>query len=108
MCETPKKQPQCVCPAPVPVKPVMRPVVEPQIIYANDQNIIVLQDLTSRIVATCYTTADVTAETCARAFEAKGYVRLSEIPYKPANYDFLKTDTYPTRRWRGGELTPRW
>ena len=38
----------------------------------------------------------------------KGYVRLREIPYKPADYDFLKTDTYPTRRWRGGELTPRW
>jgi len=37
-----------------------------------------------------------------------GYVRLRDIPYKSANYDFLKTDTYPTRRWRDGETTPRW
>ena len=43
-----------------------------------------------------------------RTAEKLGYVRLREIPYKPADYDLLKTDTYPTRRWRGGELTPRW
>lgn len=35
-------------------------------------------------------------------------VRFEDIPYKTANYDFLKTGTYPTRRWRPGEITPRW
>lgn len=77
-------------------------------VYGNDQNTIVLQNLTSRNIATCKRTDDVSAETCAKVFESKGYVRLTDIPYKTANYDFLKTDSYPTRRWRGGEDTPRW
>ncbi len=77
-------------------------------VYGNDQAYIILQQPQSRVVATCYRTEDVSAETCAKIFESKGYVRLRNIPYKTADYDFLKTDTYPTRRWREGELTPRW
>lgn len=76
--------------------------------YANDQAYIILQQPTSRTIATCYQSADVSAEACAKIFESKGYVRLRNIPYKTADYDFLRTDTYPTRRWRGNELTPRW
>lgn len=86
---------------PVPLRPQ-------RVVYGNDQNIIVLQNLTSRVIATCKRTEDVSAETCAKLFESKGYVRIRDIPYKTADYDFLKTDTYPTRRWRGGEDTPRW
>lgn len=77
-------------------------------IYGNDQAYIILQQPMSRVIATCYRTEDVSAETCAKIFESKGYVRLRNIPYKTADYDFLKTDTYPTRRWRGNEDTPRW
>lgn len=77
-------------------------------VYGNDQPYIILQQPQSRVIATCYRTEDVSAETCAKIFESKGYVRLRNIPYKTADYDFLKTDTYPTRRWRGGEDTPRW
>ncbi len=77
-------------------------------VYGNDQATIVLQQPQSRVVATCYRTEDVSAEACAKIFESKGYVRLRNIPYKTADYDFLKTDTYPTRRWRGNEDTPRW
>ncbi len=84
------------------------PLAPARTVYGNEQNTITLQNLTSRVVATCYSTDDVSADTCARLFESKGYVRLTNIPYKTANYDFLKTDTYPTRRWRGGEKTPRW
>lgn len=85
----------------LPLKPA-RPV------YGNEQDTIVLQNQTNRVIATCHSTEDVSADSCAQAFEAKGYVRIRDIPYKTADYDFLKTDTYPTRRWRGGEKTPRW
>ncbi len=77
-------------------------------VYGNDQATIVLQHPQSRVIATCYRAEDVSAEACAKIFESKGYVRLRNIPYKTADYDFLKTDTYPTRRWRGSEDTPRW
>ena len=83
-------------------------VLEQHPSYVNDENLIVLQNLNSRVLVYCYTSERNPAEYCAQQFEKKGYVRLREIPYKPADYDFLKTDTYPTRRWRGGELTPRW
>lgn len=86
----------------------MLPIAPTRTVYGNEQDTIVLQNLTSRVVATCLSTDDVSADTCARLFESKGYVRLTNIPYKTANYDFLKTDTYPTRRWRGDEKTPRW
>lgn len=76
--------------------------------YGNDQKQIILQHPTSRIVATCYNSDAVSTEECAQIFEKKGYVRLRDIPSKTANYDFLKTDTYPTRRWRDNEITPRW
>lgn len=86
----------------------MLPLKPARIIYGNEQDTIVLQNLTSRVLATCQSTDDVSADVCARVFESKGYVRITNIPYKTADYDFLKTDTYPTRRWRGGEKTPRW
>ena len=74
---------------------------------------IYLQEPFTRVVARCYSTADVTtadyaADACAQYFEKKGYVRFSNIPYKTARYDFLTKDTYPTRRWREHEVTPRW
>lgn len=76
--------------------------------YVNDEETIVLQDLNSRLVAYCHNSNFNSAEFCAQEFEKLGYTRLRDIPYKTADYDFLKTDTYPTRRWRNGELTPRW
>lgn len=69
---------------------------------------IYLQQPFTRALARCYASAGYAAEACARQFEEHGYVRLRNIPYKTANYDFLTKDTYPTRRWRENELTPRW
>ena len=43
-----------------------------------------------------------------RFYEKNNYVRLTDIPYKVAKYDRLTKDTFPTRRWRNGERTPRW
>ena len=69
---------------------------------------IYLQEPFSRVVAHCYASAEYAAEACAKMFEQRGYVRFSNIPYKTARYDFLTKDTYPTRRWRENERTPRW
>ena len=67
-----------------------------------------LQNLRDRTIVRCYGNNENSAEDCAKYFEQKGYVRFKDIPYKTANYDFLKVDTYPTRRWRDSETTPRW
>lgn len=69
---------------------------------------IYLQEPFTRVVARCYASAYYAAEACAQQFEKQGYVRFKNIPYKTARYDFLTKDTYPTRRWRENELTPRW
>ena len=69
---------------------------------------IYLQEPFTRVIAHCYASAEYAAESCALSFEQKGYVRLKNIPYKMARYDFLTKDTYPTRRWREKERTPRW
>ena len=92
---------QCYTPKP-------KCVYEEHISYVNDADIIVLQNPQSRIIVECYTSERNPAEYCAEQFEKRGYVRLRNMPYKSAEYDFLKTDTYPTRRWRDGEVTPRW
>lgn len=80
----------------------------PRPVYANEDTEITLQDQVSRIIVKCYSNAYEPAESCARFFEAQNYTRLRNIPYKTANYDFLKPGSYPTRRWRPGERTPRW
>ncbi|MBE6452012.1 MAG: hypothetical protein E7012_00785 [Alphaproteobacteria bacterium] len=67
-----------------------------------------LQHPYDRTVVHCSANSKYSAEDCAQYFETRGFVRFRDIPYKTAGYDFLKVDTYPTRRWRGSELTPRW
>lgn len=74
--------------------------------YQDDM--IGLQNLETRIIVYCYNSATITTEQCAREFENRGYVRLTDIPRLPAEYDYLKSDTYPTRRWRRDEKIPRW
>lgn len=76
--------------------------------YVNDNCSIGLQNSFTREVVHCRNTFFTSAEECAQKYEAKGYTRFRDIPYKTANYDFLKVDNYPTRRWRANELTPRW
>lgn len=85
-------------------------VVKPQKFkqFVNDEQSIGLQNLNNRAVVRCYNSEVHSAEECAQFFEKNGYVRFKDIPYKTANFDFLKVDTYPTRRWRPDELTSRW
>ncbi|MDD4555965.1 MAG: hypothetical protein PHE89_01365 [Alphaproteobacteria bacterium] len=76
--------------------------------YANAVDVITLQELNTRALVNCYRSSYQSAETCAEIFEQKGYVRLKDIPHKPAKFDNLKQNTYPTRRWREGEGFSRW
>lgn len=76
--------------------------------HAADSDSIGLQNPDSRAVVYCYANSRYSAEECAAYFESQGYTRMNDIPSKTAQYDFLTVDTYPTRRWRDGELTPRW
>ena len=47
-----------------------------------------LQEPYTRIIARCSASAEDAAFACAEKFEQKGYVRLKNIPYKTARYDF--------------------
>ena len=80
----------------------------PTFVFAASCDGIGLQNPYNRTVVHCYNGDSSSAEDCARNFEKKGFVRFRDIPYKTANFDFLKVDTYPTRRWRDSEITPRW
>ena len=72
------------------------------------EDMIVLQNLQTRVLAYCYTSPSYTAEYCAKEFEGKGFVRLTDIPRMTADHDVLKGNTYPTRRWRKEDQVPRW
>ena len=75
---------------------------------ADEQRRIGLQNAYTREVVYCYDNPQSTAEDCASYFESQGFVKMQYIPYKMAKYDFLTVETFPTRRWRNNELTPRW
>ena len=75
---------------------------------SSDEFYIGLQDLRSRTVVYCYDNDEYSAEECASYYESKGYTQFRDIPSRSAKYDFLTVDTYPTRRWRTGEYSPRW
>ena len=75
---------------------------------AFDNTYIGLQNLTTRTIVYCYNSNNSSAEECASYYETKGYTRFRDIPSRSAKYDFLTVDTYPSRRWRNGEYSPRW
>ncbi|HCU58454.1 MAG TPA: hypothetical protein DIC64_00550 [Alphaproteobacteria bacterium] len=79
-----------------------------QTIEPYQHDVIALENLYTRVIAYCYTSAEYTAEECARALEKDAFVRLTEIPKFVADRDFLREGTYPTRRWRDEDFAPRW
>ena len=86
-------------------------VVEDETIVLGEtpqQDVILLQNVATGDLACCRNTEEASAEECARALEADCYTRVQDIPYRPAQYDFLTKDTFPTRRWREQETAPRW
>lgn len=79
----------------------------PDVMQNKYVNEIVLENQNNHILAYCRGD-DEAAERCASRLENLCYVRVSDIPRLAAKYDILKTGTYPTRRWREGEVVPRW
>ena len=75
---------------------------------ASSEYYIGLQNTYTRTIVYCYNGNGYTAEDCATYYETQGYTRFRDIPSRSAKYDFLTVDTYPTRRWRSGEHSPRW
>lgn len=72
-----------------------------------DANQVIMENLNTRVLAYCRGSEE-EIEACVAVLEDSCYVRITEIPHMAAKYDFLKTGTYPTRRWRNGENVPRW
>lgn len=70
-------------------------------------NEVVLENLNTRVLAYCRGTQE-EVDMCVKRLEGSCYVRLQDIPRRPAKYDLLQRGTYPTRRWRNGETAPRW
>lgn len=82
--------------------------VETKKIKPYQENVIPLENLKTREVAYCYTSAFQTAEDCAQEMENEGFVRLKDIPMVTADRNILKEGTYPTRRWRETDRVSRW
>ena len=74
----------------------------------QDEDVVSLQNLKTREIVHCRASLQHTSDECAKAFESMGYVRFKNIPTQAAEYDSLRTNTYPSRRWREGEKNPRW
>ena len=92
-----------------------QPCAQPMPTYYGDisatqsaEGILLIHPVT-RTQILCYDLPGESAVQCAENFRAAGYVLVTDIPQVSANYDFLRKNTYPTRRWRGGgEGVPRW
>lgn len=68
---------------------------------------IMLEDLNTRMVVFCRGTEE-QMEACAENMTYAGYVRISQIPRVAAKYDVAPQRGYPARRWREGDVVPRW
>ena len=79
----------------------------PQVERNKYMNEVIMQNQNTSVLAYCRGT-EKEVEVCVSRLENSCYVRLEDIPRFAAKYDYLKTGTYPTRRWREGEYFPRW
>ena len=102
--------PKLRCPDRLPPQPCLQPIPS----YYGDitqeelaQGIVLIHPYT-RTQVLCYDRECESAVDCAQDFRAKGYVLITDIPQQAAKYDFLKPGAYPSRKWRNGEVHPRW
>ena len=91
-----------------------QPCAQPMPKYYGDlsatqsaEGILLIHPMT-RTQILCYDLPGESAAQCAENFRAAGYVLVTDVPQVTAKYDFLRNNTYPTRRWRNGETVPRW
>lgn len=68
---------------------------------------IMLEDLNTRMVVFCRGSQE-EMENCAENMSNAGYVRVTDIPKVAAKYDVGPQRGYPARRWREGDVVPRW
>lgn len=68
---------------------------------------IMLKDLNTRMIVFCRGTEE-QMEICAEKMTYAGYVRISQIPRVATKYDVAPQRGYPARRWREGDVVPRW
>ena len=72
--------------------------------YTNE---VILINRDTNTLAYCRGT-NTEVERCVERLEKSCYVQFRDIPMLPAKHDELKQGTYPTRRWRNGDVVPRW
>ncbi len=95
----------------LPPEPCIQPIPT---YYGNMSEIekaegIVLIHPITRTKIVCFDIANKDAISCAKHFQSTGYVLITDLPQFSGNYDTIRTNSYPTRRWRdGGEIYPRW
>ncbi len=70
-------------------------------------NQVILQNQNTRVLAYCRGNDEQIAY-CISRLEGSCYVPLNDIPKVTAKADELRRGTYPTRRWREGDVVPRW
>ena len=92
-----------------------QPCAQPMPKYYGDlsatqsaEGILLIHPPMTRTQILCYDLPGESAAQCAENFRAAGYVLVTDVPQVTAKYDFLRNNTYPTRRWRNGETVPRW
>ncbi|MBR7158216.1 MAG: hypothetical protein IKD08_00845 [Alphaproteobacteria bacterium] len=76
---------------------------------------ILLQHPTSREIVECNSQTltstglfSAEVENCAKAMEGQGFIRVTDIPRFMAKDDKIQDGNYPSRRYRGQDVTPRW
>lgn len=91
-----------------------QPCLQPMPTYYDDvpepefaDGVLLIHPIT-RVKVICYERDGADAVACAERFRAQGYVLITDVPQFAGKYDFLQDGSYPSRRWRHGEIVPRW
>ena len=68
---------------------------------------VIMQNLETRVLAFCRGTQEA-IDVCVERLSCIGFERITNVPKLPAKYDLAPNKGYPARRWREGEVVPRW
>ena len=68
---------------------------------------VIMQNLETRVLAFCRGTEEA-IDVCVERLSCIGFERITNVPKLPAKYDLAPNKGYPARRWREGEVIPRW
>ena len=79
-----------------------------RIIVPGQNETVILQHPVTREVFYCESDGEISAAACAAELEEMGFVRLTDKPLFPGKDDLLQKGSYPPRRYRDNQNTPRW